>query len=116
MKILDYAKTLPVELKAHLLALAHYVPVPRRQDFLRNTVARLERFSELYPRTVIWSVAGAVLGRVIHVITGVPAAIPGFVIGAAIGFQRDLLAEDISRVIQEELQKHAAAGKTESAA
>lgn len=112
MKLLEYARTLPLELKTHLLALANHVPVPRRQDFLRNTVARLERFSELYPRTVIWSVAGTVLGKLIQSITGVPAALPGLVIGAAIGFQRDLLSEDISRVIKEELQRHTAAAAT----
>ena len=59
---------------------------------------------------------GAVVGRLVHGITGLPAGVPGLLIGAAFGFQRDLMADEIeikvSKVIGEEFEKHTGERKT----
>ena len=109
---------IPIDLKLRLLELAHLVPKANQGDFLRATVQRLERFAELYPRTIVWGCVGAVVGRLVHAITGLPAGLPGLVIGAAFGFHRDLMADEIeikvSKVIGEELEKHKEGAKASS--
>jgi len=101
---------IPIPLKKRLLILSQFLSPIHRGGFLRNVVTRLEALSIEYPRTLVFSCAGYIVGKVVDTITGVPIALPGLLAGGLFGLHRDLNSDvaeaQIRRVISEEFGRH----------
>lgn len=101
---------LPFYVKERLLELASHLNPVRRAPFIKSVVLRLEEMALEYPRTLLFAVAGLVIGRIVEAVTGIPAGLAGLVAGGLFGLFRDLQAEEldreVSRIVTEELAAH----------
>ena len=101
---------IPIPIKRRLVILSQFLSPIHRGSFLRKVVIRLEALSLEYPRTMVFSCAGYVVGKIIDTVTGIPLSLPGLLAGGLFGLHRDLnsdVAEDqIRRVISEEFGQY----------
>ena len=92
---------IPILIKQRLLDLSRQLPYVCRGEFVRNVVERLEDTAVYYPRTFFWSITGSVVGNCIDSVTGVPLAIPLFVIGGCFGIARDIQAQQMEEAVRQ---------------
>lgn len=118
---MDQNSGLPLALKEKLLTLAKRLPEAARSDFVRNAARRLSDVAVEHPNTIVFGIAGLVLGEMMDNLLSIPLpftddiiSLTGDhadklfgVIGGLYGFSRDKARQQVHetmRIIGEELR------------
>lgn len=98
---------IPFSLKQRLLELSRFLTPSSRPGFIRGVVNQLDILALKYPRTLVFGLAGSIVGSILDAVIGFPGGFLGFLAGGLYGLHRDLtgqgLDHEISRVVGDQL-------------